>query len=396
MPSNTKNTSTNLMPKSGNYKKTNFLIGAKYHSTLMENKILAVALSKIQQAQEDDKGNLVVRLPASDLRKVFNDKNRNLYKQLNEVAHTLTGRVIGATDPEMKRFDYISLVSRCTYEDNILQIKFNGELKNQIVDIKEKYTLLNLPMMLKFRSVYSFRLYEILKSEAYKASYHSQNNMFGYDMHFSLSELKLDLGIVDANDQKVRQILSDKSIPDYDKAVQEANNQVMAQWKDLRRWVIDKAIPEINEMTELEVTYDTDRAGRGGKIVGITFHVETSKIRGSSQPKAQEIKEVDIFELVDEVIELITEKITAREAKSIIEAANGDMAKVQRAYTLYKSQKNVDNMVGWLISAIRDEYQEGIRKSNEAYMNKAKYVYQDTFEQNVYDFDELEKNLLKN
>ena len=40
------------------YVKSNFLIGAKYKSSLLENKVMAISLNKIKDAEEDKEGGL--------------------------------------------------------------------------------------------------------------------------------------------------------------------------------------------------------------------------------------------------------------------------------------------------------------------------------------------------
>ena len=52
-----------------NYSKPNFLISAKYKSSLMANKVLAISLSRLQEAADSKDGVLVSDIKASEIKK---------------------------------------------------------------------------------------------------------------------------------------------------------------------------------------------------------------------------------------------------------------------------------------------------------------------------------------
>ena len=124
--------------------------------------------------------------------------------------------------------------------------------------------------------------------------------------------------------------------------------------------------------------------GRGGKVVSVRFTLTRVGRDKPKEPVAEPKK--DIFELVDEVQQLFTEKITASEAKAILEAAEMDMKSVRYAYNLSRKSGHIENIVGWMISAIKNGYTD----SAEGSINDA------GFEQNSYDFEDLERELNAN
>ena len=69
--------------QNSDYVKSNFLIGAKYKSSLLENKVMAISLNKIKDAEEDKEGTLIVRLKASELKKLLDSKSGSFYSQLD-------------------------------------------------------------------------------------------------------------------------------------------------------------------------------------------------------------------------------------------------------------------------------------------------------------------------
>ena len=389
--------STNKEKKYGlnSYKKSNLLISSKYKSTITENKIQAIALASIQNAKENKAGNLECTFSAAELRKLFGDGSGSLYKRLDSTAKKMTGSVIGYTNAETQSFEYISVISKAKYEDSKFTIIFNGELKDQILDIQEKYTILNLTTMMKFEHVYSFRLYEYIKSEYYKKKYIVQERIqgMGYEMTIPCSEMRLMMGTVDANDDKVKAVLSKGKKPDYDKAVEVAEKEKKSkfkEWKEFKRSVIDVAVKEINELTELHIECKTDRAGLGGKAVGISFIItDKDNAVTNKEPEVIDEQEVDILDLIDEVRSFITDNLPSSDIKAILESADLNVDRVRAAYELSKSQKHISNLTGWLIKAIKDNYQPGISKNGKA--NKF-----NNFEQNSYDYDVLENLLLDN
>ncbi len=377
------------------YKKSNLLISSKYKSTITENKIQAIALASIQNAKENKAGNLECTFSAAELRKLFGDDSGSLYKRLDSTAKKMTGSVIGYTNEETQSFEYISVISKAKYEDSKFTIIFNGELKDKILDIQEKYTILNLTTMMKFEHVYSFRLYEYIKSEYYKKKYIVQERIkgMGYEMTIPCSEMRLMMGTVDANDDKVRAVLSKGKKPDYDKAVEVAEKEKKSkfkEWKEFKRSVIDVAVKEINELTELNIVCKTNRAGLGGKAVGISFIItDKDDIKAGTVPEAIDDKEVDILDLIDEVRLFISEPLPSSDIKAILDSAGLDVGRVKSAYEISKSQRNIGNLTGWLIKAIENNYQPGISTKGKG--NKF-----NNFQQNEYNFSELEDLMLDN
>lgn len=377
--------------KTDNYQKSNFLIGAKYRSSIMQEKLFATALSTIQNAKSDQQGNLVCEMHVTELCRLFGCSQKSLYNNLNDIAKRMTGSMVGSTNPETQEFAYYAVIISAKYSNGIFTLKFNGDLKSEIMNIKQKYTILSLPLMLKFRSIYTFRLYEIFKSDAYRLRYQKQENFYAYEMNFSLAELKLNLGVVNAESDSVKRILNGKT-PDYDKAVENAPEQVMEKWADFKKGVLDVAIPEINEKSDLNVSYTAERAGRGGKIVGVTFLISLKEDSLETEKK-DELKENEILDLMDEVVEIINEKISMRDIRAIVIAANGDMNKVKKAYSIAKnSNTSIDNLVGFIISAIKEGWDTELKIKKEL---KKKERIPD-FPQNKYNFEELEKKLLDN
>ena len=382
------------------YSKSNFLIGAKYKSTLLENQILAISLSNAKDFHKDEKGILVSTIQAKDIISLLHKNKGSFYNELASVADSMTSRTIGMMDPEKKVFDYISVVIRAKYEGGKFHIYYNPYIENYLVGLEKNFTKLSLGIMASFRTVYAFRLYELIKSHCYYVN--KVENVDGrYVISFNLSELKLNLGVVNSNLDEVQSVLRKKENPDFDKAVEASPEKTYEEWREFKRCVLDASIKEINgykkgtneKLTDMVLKYDTVKVGRGGKVCRIIFTADILQKSDAFMHKGEDgssaemsIEDKDNF--IDELSEVIQEQIKIKDLRAIAEAANYNMDKIKEKYEMSQYQ-SVDNLVGWIISAIKNDYSEPI-----ATKKKSKPVWET--ENHQYNFDDLEKMLIDN
>lgn len=340
-----------------NYVKSNILIGAKYKSSLLENKIMAVAFSRIQNAQIDRDG-IICKITAKELMNMMGIKRGSFYEDLDTCAQAMTGRTVGMSDPEKKMFHYMAVITSATYMDGILTIKFNSDLKYYITNIKENFTRLNLNTMISFSSVYSFRMYELLKSRAYYPKGKEKEDK-KFIIQYTVSELKLSLGIVNAELDSVRRVLNNTNAPDYDKAIEKSPEKTFERWSDFKKRVLDTAVNEINEKTEIQVDYTLHKRGKGGRVQAITFVVTQPDIVTEKKPEPKEITQ----ELKEECYEYISElfkdnPLTYKNMKVLAELAQYDCDKISGAFEVMTLQPEpVRDVMGFMCAAIKEEYE---------------------------------------
>ena len=75
-----------------------------------------------------------------------------------------------------------------------------------------------------------------------------------------------------------------------------------------------------------------------------------------------------------------------KEYKAILEAANNDIELIQSKYQIAKKQRKIDNLVGWMMKAIQEEYSEPVEKRKATSFNN--------IGAREYDYNELERALL--
>ena len=348
--------------------RANAYITAKSSSTLIENKIFALATKK---ADYDNTGKLSVKITASELRGLLHVSGNGFYDTLKKAAVSMRGRALYLENKYKQEFAYINLLTSAIFKNGVFTINFNPEVNFLISDLKRDYTSMRLSTLFQFRSVYSFRLYEILKVHAFKINKHNDPIIVEY----GLSELKITLNMIEIEDKEIKLELQKKS-PDYDKIVHEmVGQEPFADWYRFKINVLEKAIHEINETTELFVQYKTIRKGRGGKVVKIIFYVSLHEMVDAeateiSTPK----KKVKRKELIAEVREMIKEiELTDKDITALLKAADNNVNKIEKYYYLSLQQGYIKNWMGWMIGAIRDDYEEPVPML-EGSVEKAKKI----------------------
>lgn len=383
-----------IYTKEDEYSKSNYLISSMYQSTLFENKIMAISFSRVQVDIENKK--IYSKIKAGEIKRLLNDKAGTFYSKLDKAANHMTGKSIGMSNPITQEFDYIAIITRATYRDGELVIYYNYDLLDYIYNIKNNYTILQLSLTLSFKNNYAYRLYELLKSRAYygKNKPHEEESIF--KITYSLSELYFNLGLANIDDDNVKKILKNRRCPDFEKAIEVAQEKRFVRWCDFKLYVLEPALKEINEITDLEVEYEKVGKGKGGKIHDVIFYVKKYKSKNNSRKLiedkvTQEQKET----IIEEIMYMnMKERMKLKDARAIAEAAEWDMEKIQKAFDLLSVTKEIENVTGFLISAIKNNYQKNVQTTGKEKINTFNKFQQLSYD--TTDFENIEKLLVLN
>lgn len=344
--------------KSEMIKKSNVLISSKYNSSILENKLLAIGLLK---AQEED-GRIISRINTKELKQYLCEDDKKVsgsfYTQIKQAADEMIDRKVFIEDKENNRFIIMGLIGVVKYENNILEIKFEPDMTDYILNVKSNYTNLDIPILMSFKKNYSYRLYEILKSGLYdRYRDWSNKETEEFKMDFDLAELKLSIGVVDTTEKDVKHELRRGKL-DLETIVNDiSKNKKFENWSNFKYCVIDPAILEINQKSDINVKYSLSRNGNGGKVNSISFFInkkgkETENIKKNCKPNEEIINEY-----INELMEYIDEPITEDNALSFLRASGWDVNLVKEIYDISNTQDEILNFVGWMISAISNQYQ---------------------------------------
>ena len=152
------------------FKKANLLIESKYKASLIELKILDIVLARIQHKKyvttDEKDGSTICSIKANELRNLLGNKSGSFYTQLKPVAVSMAATTIGFEDNENERFVFLPLFTLVKYENSVFTVKINNDLQPYI-NPSTKFTILDLPLVLKFKNKYTLKLHELLYSCCY-------------------------------------------------------------------------------------------------------------------------------------------------------------------------------------------------------------------------------------
>lgn len=216
--------------------KKNDLIEASYSLSLNEQKLVLILASLISPS---DKEFNKVTLKTLELSNILNIVPEALYRDLPFITENLLHRVV--TIREKDELIQTAFLSSAVYnsKEGTVKLAFSKEFKPYLLQVKESFTTYRLVNTLNMNSRYSIRLYEILKSKAYKKQ----------PVEFSLDELKTMFGL--------------------------SKKKAYEQYTNFKSRVLEKSVSEINEKTDIEVSYQPKKNGR--KVCGVVFSIKNKE-----------------------------------------------------------------------------------------------------------------------
>ena len=238
--------------KNGLVVKDNALINASYNLELTEQRLIMLAIINARESGQGITADSKLEIHASDYAKLFNVSADASYKALKEAVNNLFNRQFSYT-AEYKRTGKIGIVrsrwvSRIFYVDDLalLEITFAPDVVPLITRLEEQFTKYEAKQVAHLTSKYATRLYEILISW----------REVGKTPIFELQQLRKKLGVEDDEYQRMHHFKSR---------------------------VLETAITQINEHTDIKATYEQHKQGR--TITGFSF-----KFKQKQQPKKVDSK----------------------------------------------------------------------------------------------------------
>jgi plasmid replication initiation protein len=222
-------------------KKSNALIRSHWNiESVLEPRIVAVLASKVNVNDEDFK---IYEIPVVEI--LGSGYGGHDLRELAAIVDRIMGRVLTIYEGDGKGWIKYNVFSRCRFrpKDAILELRFDADLKPHYLHLKERFTQYSLAEFMSLPSIYSQRLYEILKSWNDKP-----------EIYIAIDELcdMLDVPQSFRNDSGA-----------------------------LRRKVLEQAHKDIvkREKSSLWFDWETLKQGRGGKVVAVHFVFTEEKAR---------------------------------------------------------------------------------------------------------------------
>lgn len=239
-----------LISSTATMKKSNEISMAKLTQGLSLNQMQLLAYA-IYSTQKDSEKNSFLKV---DFEKRFNlDEYRR--KPANADTKKLYELGFATVDLERDYFDYLRVFQRITYYKGKFTFKWTDDMLPHILELKDNYVTTDLSITSQFKSSFSWTLYEYIKA------------------HYGNWSKELEK-------TTIMRLFEVEDVISYQK------NTGLLKVK-----VIDTAIKEINEHTELEVWYTELKKGRA--ITGFKFHWSTgSQIAGATKKQVKLLQEI--------------------------------------------------------------------------------------------------------
>lgn len=318
----------------------NKIIRGKQKMTIYEAKLIRILISQIKK---DDENFRMYRTDIKNLAEFLGTDRKNIQREIRNVCKNLMRQIVEIENG--KDWEILHWVSYAKYdsETGTIMLMLSEEIAPYVLALKERFTRYQTKNILTMQSFYAIRLYELLQM---RIGMDKKKTMM---YQFGISELRTILEC----EKKFKQI------------------------GEFKRFVLDIAIKEISDMTEYKCTYECNKTGR--IITDIVFYLE---LKGQEKQE-----EIDLDDLIEQLQDIIDEKLKIKEYKALLQAANKDIKLIQAKYQIAKKQKKIDNLVGWMMKAIQEEYSEPVEKRKATAFNN--------IEGRKYDYEELERALLK-
>lgn len=220
------------MSKELEVRQHNALTNARYEYSELQLDLLFFLISKLRKDQQDR----VYELNIKDLSSLTGKKYNAAY--LHRATADMGSRVFEVQTET--RYRQLWMFQRVDYllGQGIIEIKLTEDITPYLFDLKENFTSYELASALRLTSKYAKRIYQ----------YCSQWKDQGESKKYDIQEFKMMLGLLD-----------DKG---KDKAV---------RMSDFRESVLDVAVKQINEHTELNISYKLEKRVRTYKNIVFTI-----------------------------------------------------------------------------------------------------------------------------
>jgi plasmid replication initiation protein len=209
--------------------KSNVIIDAGYRLSIYENRILLTCISQINSMGEVGL-NDVFTVTAQDLIGLIGLDGKNTYKQLKKAVDRLYERsvIIDLPGHEVLKVRWVSSV-KYVEQSGTVELKFSQDMIPYISQLRREFTQYRLNNVLMFKSNYSIRVYELLVKWS---GDHKTVTVEWLKQQFQLETKYTRIG-------------------------------------DLKKYVLDIAIKEINQYSDMNVQYSQIKQGRN--VTGFKF-----------------------------------------------------------------------------------------------------------------------------
>lgn len=213
-------------------KKSNALIRGNWKPlSIWEPRIVALVASKVRESDEDF---YMYKISVAELAGVNDDNLRgNQYQEIAKSIEHLGKAFVRIQGDKPRNFRVYSIFATCGYENGNLIAQFHPDLKPHFLNLGTHFTEYNFFEYLKLPSIYSQKIFELLKSWNDKP--------------------EITISVIDLHDML--------STPE----------SFRKDFRNFRLRVLEKSYKDITEKTTLRYEWETIKQGRSVESVRFTF-----------------------------------------------------------------------------------------------------------------------------
>lgn len=133
---------------------------ARYKLSMQEQRLILTIASMIK---DEDTHATEYSMTAKQLSKLWGISLEQTYKEADAITEELHKRTLVIRDTKAKYFRKSNWVHRSEYKNGVLTMRMHEDLAPHLFQLKKAFTLIQLETVLKLKSVYAIRIYELLK-----------------------------------------------------------------------------------------------------------------------------------------------------------------------------------------------------------------------------------------
>lgn len=230
---------------------------SKFSLSLQQQKILLYIISKIKPTDTEFQEYTFTVKEFCRVCGIEDREYKSIYEKVRQAIKDIADKSvwlnIDGTDSLLR------WIEKARIKDGVITIRLDDDMKPYLLGLKNNYTMYELVWALNFKSKYSLRLYELVKSIHY-----NESNV--YKRVYTVEELKQLIG-----------------------------GESYANFTDFKRRVLEPAINEISETSDKIIEYEI-KEKRGKTIYSIELKIytldnpvkvwgKTSKLKGNTDLK---------------------------------------------------------------------------------------------------------------
>lgn len=285
-------------------KKSNSLIEARHNWSLNEQRLLLLMATDVTEIEKDKKE---WKIKISEFDKLF-EKTRTTKFEAEKLVDSIYNQSMEFRD-EKGNWVKNRVISSAKYFNGEITLTLTDFMIPHLKELKKQFTQYRLKDVSNFGSQYSTRLYELIIRVMHKTNI----------LDMAIEELRLDLGVAKGK-YKV--------------------------FSNFRVRVLDVAVNEINDISNLVVSYDLIK--KGAKIIGVHFEFH------------EKINEDDLKESED--IEYLKKYINSKDLpvstlRDLLKTYTKEQI-IKKYYVMATQSTPIFNKRAFMYKALKEDYEE--------------------------------------